>query len=132
MILADTSVWSLFLLRKKSVSHPALDTLKALLHDDRIAIPGLVLQELLSGVRSKKQLTDLTEILSAFDLILADREDHLLAGQYFAICRAKGIQGSSFDFLLCAMSVRRNYPILTTDKDFEHYQKHLPITLVEF
>jgi predicted nucleic acid-binding protein len=33
------------------------------------------------------------------------------------------------DFLICAVAVRKKLQIFTTDVDFQHYRKHLPITL---
>ena len=56
-------------------------------------------------------------------------EDYVEAARYFNLCRSKGIQGSNTDFLICAVSVRNDLPIYTTDKDFELFAKHIPIDL---
>jgi len=56
-------------------------------------------------------------------------EDYELAAQYANMCRRKGIQVSAVDFLICAVAVRNNFIIYTVDRDFEHYQTILPITL---
>jgi predicted nucleic acid-binding protein len=39
------------------------------------------------------------------------------------------VQGTSTDLLICAVAVRHNMAILTTDTDFDLYAKHLPIKL---
>jgi len=56
-------------------------------------------------------------------------EDYVEAARYFNLCRSKGIQGSNSDFLICAVSVRNDLPIYTTDKDFELFAKHIPLHL---
>jgi predicted nucleic acid-binding protein len=43
--------------------------------------------------------------------------------------RRKGVQGSTIDFLICAVAVVEELQILTTDSDFLRYAKHLPIRL---
>jgi predicted nucleic acid-binding protein len=54
-----------------------------------------------------------------------------MAAQFFNICRAKGVQGSNTDFLICAVAVRWQLAIFTTDGDFTLFAKHLPIVLHE-
>ncbi len=58
-------------------------------------------------------------------------EDYELAAEFYNTCRSNGIQGANTDFLICAAAVRRSYDILTTDKDFDIFRKHIPIVLVE-
>jgi predicted nucleic acid-binding protein len=70
----------------------------------------------------------LTQVLP---LIIATNEDHVLAAQFYNSCRAKGIQGSGIDFLICAMAVRTKVSILTTDPDFGFYRKIIPIQLFD-
>lgn len=67
--------------------------------------------------------------LQAFPDLRLDTEDYELAADYFNMCRRNGIQGANTDFLICATASRRNYEILTTDKDFTNYSQHLPIVL---
>ncbi|MGK7876312.1 MAG: hypothetical protein AB4426_24355 [Xenococcaceae cyanobacterium] len=57
-------------------------------------------------------------------------EDYELAAESFNTCRSNGIQGSNTDFLICAVAHRRSYSILTTDKDFQSFQAHIPVLLL--
>ena len=41
----------------------------------------------------------------------------------------EGIQGSTIDFLICAIAVRRELSIFTTDVDFTHYARVLSLQL---
>jgi predicted nucleic acid-binding protein len=51
------------------------------------------------------------------------------AAQFFNVCRAKGIQGSNTDFLICAVAIRNKLAVFSTDRDFAHFSKHLPIEI---
>jgi predicted nucleic acid-binding protein len=58
------------------------------------------------------------------------RTEHFLrAAEFSNQCRHKGIQGSTIDFLICAVAAVEELQILTTDSDFLRYAKHLPIRL---
>src|SRR5439155_23131856 len=56
-----------------------------------------------------------------------DTADFERAAEHFNTCRARGVQGSNTDFLICAVAERRNVPILMTDADFTRFVKVLPI-----
>lgn len=90
---------------------------------------GVIRQELLSGVRDAKQFATLRDHLRAFPDLALETEDFEQAAGFYNKCRAKGIQGSSIDFLICAVAVRREQSILTTDADFSRYSRELPIQL---
>ena len=133
-VLIDTSVWSQALRRQNAgagglLEPPVVDFLKELIHDGRVAMIGPVRQELLSGVKTKVQFEKLQEILSVFPDESISTADYELAAQSFNNCRHAGVQGSNTDFLICAVSINRQWPVLSLDKDFELYQKHLPLKL---
>lgn len=111
------------------------DAYLALFHDlfekDQIVLLGVVYQELLSGVRYKKQFNRLADTLNGFEVILATVADHQEAARFYNICRQNGIKGSALDFLICAMSSRGNHQILTLDVDFDRYAQFLPIHLIK-
>ena len=133
-VLIDTSVWSQALRRQKATKGSLLesqvvDLLKELIHDGRVALIGPVRQELLSGVKTKEQFETLQKILSVFPDVSLSSADYELAAQSFNKCRQAGVQGSNTDFLICAVSMNRAWPVLSLDKDFERYQKSLPLSL---
>ncbi|TVR42382.1 MAG: hypothetical protein EA402_11765 [Planctomycetota bacterium] len=47
----------------------------------------------------------------------------------FNTCRAKGIQGSHIDFLICSAAIGNGWSIFTDDPDFTLYSRHLEIRL---
>lgn len=134
IVLVDTCVWSLALRRsEKHIGMQEMQILKQLreiIPEGRAQMLGVVRQELLSGIRHKPQLEATLAATRGFDdvpLEIADYEEAAMASNN---CRAAGIAGSPVDFLICAVALRRNWAIMTTDKDFRRYQKHVPFTLL--
>lgn len=128
-VLVDTCVWSLALRRGGSPEHPAVVELADLIREGRAVMLGLVRQELLSGVRTLRQFERLRTHLRAFPDVALETTDHEAAAAFFNRCRAKGIQGSTVDFILCAIASRRQWPIFTIDADFGQYAPILAIHL---
>jgi len=128
-IIVDTCIWSLALRRDIVTENPYIEELRNLIEEVRVQLIGPIRQELLSGIKSKKQFDILKEHLRAFDDVELDVRDYELAAGYFNAARKKGIQGSSTDFLICAISARHKMPILSTDKDFVNFQSVFPVTL---
>jgi hypothetical protein len=128
-IIIDTSVWSLALRRQRSSPSAETRELAELVREGRAAMLGAVRQELLSGVRADQQFEALRGHLRAFPDIPLEAEDYEEAASFFNKCRAKGIQGSNTDYLICAAAARRGFGILTTDTDFANFARVLPIEL---
>lgn len=128
-VLVDTSVWSLALRRGEGAHSPEAEELRKLIAGHLVEIIGPIRQELLSGVRDSAQFQQLEETLSAFPDLPLTTEDYVTAAKFFNRCRAKGIQGSNTDFLICAVAARNGLAIFTTDKDFGLFARPLPVTL---
>ncbi|MEM1223484.1 MAG: PIN domain-containing protein [Verrucomicrobiota bacterium] len=128
--IADTSIWSPFLRKSSGLIDPYRDRLRQGIVRGEVQMLGIIRQECLSGIRENAQYLKLKEILDGFPDDLATSDDHLKASEFFNDCRKKGVQGGAADFLICAQSVRLGIPVLTVDKDFVDYSKHIPISLV--
>jgi predicted nucleic acid-binding protein len=128
-VLVDTSVWSLALRRRAVLDHPAVQELRSLIDEGRVAIIGPIRQELLSGIRTAASFGQLRNQLQAFADEPLGTADYERAAEHFNACRAEGVQGSNTDFLICAIAERCGLPILTTDGDFVRFAKVLPISL---
>jgi predicted nucleic acid-binding protein len=130
-VLIDTSVWSVALRHSVSVegAKEIKEQLYTLIEDSRVAIIGPIRQELLSGIKSNHQFNLLRKRLEPFRDITLQTEDYILAAKFFNHCRAKGIQGSHVDFLICAVSSARKFPLFTVDKDFKQYKQFLDFPL---
>lgn len=130
-VLVDTSVWSLALRRDDDEEHSEREELWQLVAAHVAEIIGPVRQEILSGVRDQAQFARLETHLDAFPDVMLLTEDYVTAAKFFNLCRSKGIQGSNTDFLICAVAVRCDLAIFTTDLDFQHFAKCLPVVLHE-
>jgi predicted nucleic acid-binding protein len=133
MVLADTSVWSLALRRKRSDASISPDAsvqkLSELIMESMAVMIGPVRQELLSGISDEAVFNDLRFKLDAFEDLLITTKDYETAARFYNACRRNGVQGSHTDFLICALAHNNNLMIFTTDQDFKHYAKFLPIRL---
>jgi hypothetical protein len=132
-ILVDTSVWSLAL-RRKTESLNATEKfivaeLSELVREGRGRLIGLIRQELLSGIKTTEHYEKLRLHLRSFPDEPIDTEDHEEAAKAGNRCRGKGIVVSIVDILLCAVAIKREWAIFTTDPDFTNYAKVLPISI---
>ncbi len=128
-VLVDTSVWSLALRRRAGAETPAVNELRTLVDQGRVAMIGPIRQELLSGIRTLESFERLRDHLRPYPDEVLESADFERAAEHFNACRAQGVQGSNTDFLICAAAERRNLPILTTDADFVRFAALLPIML---
>lgn len=128
-VLVDTSVWSLALRRNATRGTPAERELRELIREGRVLMLGAIRQELLCGIRAMEQFKKLRESLRAFRDLAVEEADHEEAAACFNACRSKGVQGSSTDFFLCAVAIRRKLAVLTVDQDFNAFARLLPLKL---
>ena len=133
MVLVDTPVWSLALRRRpEDISdreEQLTQALAELIREGRAQLLGPIRQELLSGIREEAQFRKLRDYLRAFQDPTLEAADYEEAAHMHNQCRTRGIAGSAVDFLICAAAHRRNWTILTTDRDFQNYASVLPLRL---
>ncbi len=128
-VLVDTPIWSYAFRSQNEVYQAETDELIALIQDQRALLIGPIRQEILSGYSDLQQFLKIREKLSYFDNVAIKDSDYELAAEFSNQCRKKGIQGSHIDFLICAVASRMDVAIFTTDNDFVHYQKIIPVKL---
>lgn len=92
-------------------------------------ITGPIRQELLSGIATGLQFELLRERLAAFPDIPLGTLDFERAASCSNQCRARGIQGSNTDFLICALALRLDLPVFSTDLDFARYAHLLGVRM---
>lgn len=132
-VLVDSTIWSLALRRRSHQLSPAERDLVGewveLVSTGRAVLTGPVRQEILSGIRSEDAFEALRERLSAFRYLEVSPQDYDQAARFFNQCRSRGVAGTHVDMLLCATAHRHGVPLFTTDGDFLHYARCLPIAL---
>jgi hypothetical protein len=129
--VVDTSVWSLALRKKGHRETEEVRKLSVLLKEgERIFVPGIILQEVLQGIRNVEQFKQIREALSYFPSLETSRDDYIFAAELFNICRTKGVQASTIDFLIAAIAISNNCILLSLDKDFVHISKYCELRLL--
>ena len=132
-VLIDTSVFFLALRRKNeslSTSEKLLVAeLSELMQEGLARTIGLIRQELLSGIKTTEQYEKLRMHLRSFPDEVVDTSDYEEAAKAGNRCRAKRVAVSIVDILLCAIPIKRQWAIFTTDPDFSSYAKVLPFQI---
>lgn len=129
--IVDTSVWSMALRREHHKETIEVRKLKVLLNEgERVFLLGIILQEILQGIKRQDQFKQIKETLSFLPMIEAGREDYIYAAELYNKCRSKGVQASAIDFLIASVSIRNECLLLATDRDFLHISKHTELKLV--
>jgi predicted nucleic acid-binding protein len=130
-ILVDTSVWSLALRLDSPPDSQAVSRLKAALKDgENVFTTGLILQELLQGFKGPKARRRIIEDFAPLPLIIPERRDHIDAADLKVKLRQKGIQTGTIDVLLAQLCLRHGLSLLSTDRDFIHIAKYVPLALM--
>jgi predicted nucleic acid-binding protein len=132
-VLVDTTIWSLALRRKSEdlnkVERSFVQELRDLVRQGRVSLPGIVRQEVLSGIRNPAQFGKIRDFLRPFPDELLEIEDYEMAATANNRCRSQGIAISAVDALICAIALRKDLSIFTTDFDFKMYSRVLPLKL---
>ena len=127
-VLVDTSIWSLALRRREQAQNPETEELARLIASHVVEIIGPIRQEILSGVRDGAQFDRLERHLDAFVDQPLTVEDYVTAARCTTYVAPKEFRANT-EFLICAVAVRHDFSIFTTDQDFLHFAKCLPIVL---
>ena len=123
MILVDTSVWIDFF---RGENTPERWTLHRLIQDEEeISISGIILAEILQGVKEEKRFLETRNYLLEFPIyepkgIVTYSE----AARIFRLCGKKGKTiRSTIDCIIAAVCLENDLSILHKDKDYDIIQE---------
>ena len=127
MILVDTSVWIAFFNGVASAEATYLRT--CLVDAHSLVLPGVVLTEILQGLRSDADVERVAGVLSALDATPElDTTDYRQAADIYRRCRAQGLTvRSTIDCLIAQLCLRHGYELLAKDRDFDAIGRVLPL-----
>lgn len=95
-----------------------------------LGLPGIVLQEVLSGVRNEKQFADLEQrLLASFSIVNPGTRDHIEAARLANKCLASGLAASGPDCLIAVLAIAGDHELFAMDEDFRALAKHAPLKL---
>jgi predicted nucleic acid-binding protein len=131
-IIVDTSVWSLALRRKDAPENSEATLLRRLLErGEGIYLIGIILQEVLQGIRRPEDFHSLGKYFEAFPLIELSRDDYIRAAGLKNSLIKKGIQASTVDALIASAAITHGCVLFTADKDFSDIARHSKLKLLK-
>lgn len=130
-MLVDTSVWVDFFngYESRQAEHLA----SAIAEAEPIALPGVVLTEILLGLKNDAEAERISTLLEAFDTVVEPtRADYIEAARIYRLCRAKGFTvRSTIDCLIAQLCLRDGFALLTKDRDFKAIADCVPLQLLD-
>jgi predicted nucleic acid-binding protein len=130
-ILVDTSIWSLALRRPSGVVNEEAILLKTMIEQgEDIYLLGVILQEVLQGIRNLKDFLALKVYFEAFPLINLVREDYVRAAGLKNQLIRKERQGSTIDVLIASAAISHRCHLFTADKHFTPIAEHSELKLL--
>jgi predicted nucleic acid-binding protein len=124
VILLDTGIVSAVLRRRRrgEIEERVVEAVSALLDsEEAVALPGIVFQEVLSGISDRRQERRvLRGIRDSFPVVLADEDDHRRAARLASDAAARGIAASTPDTLIASQAIGLGGGLMTVDPDFTY------------
>lgn len=130
MTVVDTSVWiDLFAGRDT----PQVTFLESVIErKEDICICGVILTEVLQGIRDEKEYSDTESMLANLLFLSMSRETFLLAATIYRALRARGLTiRNSVDCMIAAVCIENEIRLLHNDRDFDLLAAHSELEVVD-
>jgi len=114
-VVIDTSMWIEYL----KGSAPYASVVERLVLEDRAVTTGLILAELLQGVKGEREAQVIIEVFSGLPTLEITTELWRIAGQLGCAMRRKGVTIPMTDIALAALAQSHQLLICSLDKHFE-------------
>ena len=116
LVFIDTCIWVGFFNRRQSSERNTVD---ALLDDDRAAITGMILAEVLQGFRRDEQADWAASSLQGLHNIEPVWDDWRAAAKLGRQIAANGHRLPLTDLVIAALALRYDHAVLSTDPHFD-------------
>lgn len=114
-ILVDTSIWIEYF-RPDTATGNLLETL---LTENSVVTCGIVLFELMQGVKSDKEKTVVMNALSGLPYLEMNEQLWLKSAELSSSLKKKGLTLPLSDIFIAAIAIEHNLSVFTLDKHFE-------------
>jgi len=114
-VIADTSVLVSFFRGKGGY----VEEVTRLLQENRLVITGLIIAELLQGMKGIKEEEKISDLLTAISTIELTTDLWIKAGKTSLSLRRKGINLPLTDIAIATLAIEHHFPIFSLDKHFE-------------
>ncbi len=127
MVLIDTSIWIDFFQHPDSLHAARLEDLVR--EHNRAVLCGIVLQEVLQGIRDDKSHAVTKVRLTKLPYLDMSKDIHLTAASLYRSLRARGITVPSADTSIAAIAFYNHIPLYTKDDHFKIIAKYTRLKL---
>jgi predicted nucleic acid-binding protein len=114
-ILADTSIWIEFFRTRSDVG----EYLASMLQNNLVWTCGIVLFELLQGIRSEREKAVILESMQELPYIEMTQSLWNKSAALSVLIRQKGLTLPHSDIFIASIAIEHNLAIFTLDKHFE-------------
>jgi len=122
-VLLDTSVWIEFMRGRE----PVCSQVRAMLDNDTVVCTGIILAELLQGVKSSNESKFIKNFPDVFEFPPETTARWLSSGELAAAMRAKGVTVPLSDCFIAITAVDTKSELITADRHFEEISHFIPL-----
>ena len=131
IVLIDTTVWIDFFAGRQLPHVAALERL--LIHREDICICGIVLTEVLQGIRQKSEFRKTKELFNTMIFLPMPYSVFLGAAEIYRTLRRKGITiRNSIDCMIASVAIENDIMLLHNDRDFIPIEQHHSLKVLTF
>ena len=131
IVLIDTTVWIDFFAGRQLPHVAALERL--LIHREDICICGIVLTEVLQGIRQKSEFRKTKELFNTMIFLPMPYSVFLGAAEIYRTLRRKGITiRNSIDCIIASVAIENDIMLLHNDRDFIPIEQHHSLKVLTF
>jgi hypothetical protein len=127
MVLVDTSIWINYFRDPAAEGNGLLEELVR--EHNRAAICGIIIQEILQGIRDEKSYRLTRQRLLFLPFLEATRDVHLIAAALYRDLRKTGVTVPSTDAAIAAVAIHNGFPLFTADTHFTDIARNSDLKL---
>jgi hypothetical protein len=129
MVIIDTTVWVDYL---RGVRNKQTDYFDRELGRQRFGLTDLILCEILQGIRDEKTFIEVLRNLRKFELLATGGEELAIqTARNFESLRQQGhTVRTTIDCLIATFCLRHGHSLLHRDRDFDHFEEILGLSVV--
>jgi predicted nucleic acid-binding protein len=130
IVIVDTTVWVDFFADRSKLHVAALES--SIKQKDDICICGIILTEILQGIRKEKDYKKTKELLDKLIFLPMAHASYIKAAEIYRSLRRKGITiRKPLDCMIASVAIEHDIPLLHNDKDFDLIEKHCGLKSVK-
>ncbi|MEW6203247.1 MAG: PIN domain-containing protein [bacterium] len=126
-VLLDTSVWIQYFQESRGFEG---DIVERLIKEGLVCATGIVVTELLSGVKNISEKEKLTELLRSVPFLPVGYQIWWDAGEYRYAMKRKGFNASLPDVVISAVAIHYDVELFSLDRYFLEIAKFIPLKMM--